>query len=319
MKKMFVFVGVVFLLVFALFTQYDTYHNYKSDDNAMLITHFNGTTKVKKHPKKIVVLDYSVLDNMIAMGVTDVDIATSSKYVPKYIDTSVFNNITDVGNLKEPDLETIYNFNPDLIIINGRQLKYYNNLSKIAPTINTRGPNDLGYKDSLFHNINLIGSLFEKESEAMNLCENIDLRVDTIKYMKNVNDKGMILFIVGNKMFAVGKNSMMGGLPYDYCKLNSVVTESSKNNSGPYSDEISFEYIKDKNPDYILVVNKDAALNLDSAKNKSFLINNPLLQDVTAVKNNRVEFVNSEVWYLAGGGYKSSNIMMDEIIDILEE
>ena len=153
----------------------------------------------------------------------------------------------------------------------------------------------------------------------MKLCLDIDYRVNRINSMKNINDKGMILFIVGNKMFVVGKNSMMGGLPYDYCKLNSVVTESTKNKTGPYSDEISFEYIKEKNPDYILVINKDAALRLDSAKNKSFLMNNPLLQDVTAIKNNRVEFVNSEVWYLAGGGYTSSNIMMDEIINIMDE
>lgn len=316
MKKLFAFIGIVFLLMFTII-QYDKQNNL-SPDNTITISHFNGISQVKKNPKKLVVLDYSALDNMLAMDISNVEIATSSKYIPRYIDTSKF-NITDVGNLKEPDLEAIYNFKPDLIIINGRQLKYYDNLSKIAPTINTRAPNDLEYKESLFHSINLIGKLFEKEDVAMKLCLDIDYRVNRINSMKNINDKGMILFIVGNKMFVVGKNSMMGGLPYDYCKLNSIVTESTKKKTGPYSDEISFEYIKEKNPDYILVVNKDAALRLDSAKNKSFLMSNPLLQDVTAIKNNRVEFVNSEVWYLAGGGYTSSNIMMDEIMNILKE
>ena len=116
-------------------------------------------------------------------------------------------------------------------------------------------------------------------------------------------------------MFAVGPNSMMGGLPYDTCGLESVVTERSQKQSkiGPYSDEISFEYIRDKNPEYILVVNKDAAVRMGSAKNKSFIMDNPLLKDIPAVKNDKVIFVNSEVWYLAGGGYKSTSIMLDEI------
>ena len=145
MKKLFAFIGIVFLLMFAII-QYDKQNNL-SPDNTITISHFNGVSQVKKNPKKLVVLDYSALDNMLAMDISNVEIATSSKCIPRYIDTSKF-NITDVGNLKEPDLEAIYNFKPDLIIINGRQLKYYDNLSKIAPTINTRAPNDLEYKDN---------------------------------------------------------------------------------------------------------------------------------------------------------------------------
>ena len=306
------------------------YHHFNSNDvdkhpnmnmmiteetsNTLTVSHYNGITTINKNPKRIVVLDYSVLDNINSMGIDIKEIATSSNLIPSYIDTSKF-HLTNVGNLKEPDLEAIYNFKPDLIIINGRQMKYYDNLSKIAPTINLSTPKDMDYKDSLYSKINLIGKIFDKENKSLELCMDIDKQINAVQSMNGIHDKGMILFIVGNKMFAVGPNSMMGGLPYDTCNLESVVTERSQKQSkiGPYADEISFEYIRDKNPEYILVVNKDAAVRLGSAKNKSFIMDNPLLKDIPAVKNDRVIFVNSEVWYLAGGGYKSTSIMLDEI------
>lgn len=306
------------------------YHHFNSNDadkhpnmnmmiteetsNTLTVSHYNGITTINKNPKRIVVLDYSVLDNINSMGIDIKEIATSSNLIPSYIDTSKF-HLTNIGNLKEPDLEAIYNFKPDLIIINGRQMKYYDNLSKIAPTINLSTPKDMDYKDSLYSKINLIGKIFDKENKSLELCIDIDKQINTVQSMNGIHDKGMILFIVGNKMFAVGPNSMMGGLPYDTCKLESVVTERSQKESkiGPYADEISFEYIRDKNPEYILVVNKDAAVRPGSAKNKSFIMDNPLLKDIPAVKNDRVIFVNSEVWYLAGGGYKSTSIMLNEI------
>ena len=322
-KKKLAIVGVI-LLVLAMIggAIYDVQSANKArEDNkaatTISIEHFNGVTSVQKHPTRMVVLDYSVLDNMIALGVTDnVEIATSTKYIPKYIDISKFNKVTDIGNLKEPNLEAIYNFNPDIIIINGRQLRYYDNLSKIAPTVNTKHDKNSDYVDTLYNNIGIVGRLFDKEIEAFRLCAEINNRISKVNSMKK--DKGMILFIVGNKMFAVSKNSMMGGLPYDACKLETVVEESNTTKkTGPYVNEISFEYIRDKNPEYILVVNRDAALRMNSKKNKEFLMSNPLLQDVNAIKNNRVEFVDSEIWYLSGGGYQSTLTMIDEIENIL--
>lgn len=290
-----------------------------TSEDELVVNHFNGTTIVRKHPKRIVVLDYSVLDNMNSLNVDIEAIGTCTQYLPQYIkDMDTKTEIVDIGNLKNVNLEAIYNFHPDLIIINGRQLKYYDKLSKIAPTINTSAMSKYDYKEALKNNITLIGKIFDKEISSLALYETIETRISKINSNPNINDKGLFLFIVGNKMFVVNSESMMGGLPYNACRLNSVTDnqDTTKKNT-PYTDQISFEYIASKNPEYIVIINKDAAIHLGTAKTTSFITDNVLLQNVDAVKNNRVYLANSEVWYLAGGGYGSANIILNEIEQIL--
>ena len=105
---------------------------------AIEITHDLGTTEVPDDPQRIVVLEYSFIDSLAAVGVKPVGIADDDKrdsVVPNYTDV-IGNDWTSVGTRKSPSLEVIASLAPDLIIADtSRHKDIYGALSEIAPTI----------------------------------------------------------------------------------------------------------------------------------------------------------------------------------------
>lgn len=105
---------------------------------AVEIVHDLGTTEVPDAPQRIVVLEYSFVDTLAAVGVAPVGIADDEKrdsIVPIYTNV-IGDEWTSVGTRKTPSLEVIASLQPDLIIADtGRHEAIYEALSEIAPTI----------------------------------------------------------------------------------------------------------------------------------------------------------------------------------------
>lgn len=105
---------------------------------AVEITHDLGTTDVPDAPQRIVVLEYSFVDTLAAVGVKPVGIADDEKrdsIVPIYT-AIIGDDWTSVGTRKTPSLEVIASLQPDLIIADtSRHEAIYGALSEIAPTI----------------------------------------------------------------------------------------------------------------------------------------------------------------------------------------
>ncbi len=102
------------------------------------ITHELGTTMVPDAPQRIVVLEFSFIDALAAVGVSPVGIADDNKrdrVVAAYTDI-IGTEWVSVGTRKTPSLEVIASLNPDLIIADKkRHAAAYDALSEIAPTI----------------------------------------------------------------------------------------------------------------------------------------------------------------------------------------
>ncbi|SEQ13141.1 iron complex transport system substrate-binding protein [Devosia sp. YR412] len=105
---------------------------------AVEITHDLGTTDVPDAPQRIVVLEYSFVDTLAAVGVSPVGIADDDKrdsIIPAYT-AIIGDDWTSVGTRKSPSLEIIASLQPDLIIADtSRHEAVYEALSEIAPTI----------------------------------------------------------------------------------------------------------------------------------------------------------------------------------------
>lgn len=95
-----------------------------------------GDTEVPADPKKIVVLDYGAADTIRALGKEDSIVGLPTDSLPSYLkDLGDKKSITDVGNLKEVDLEKVASLEPDLIILSGRTEGQMEEFKKIAPTV----------------------------------------------------------------------------------------------------------------------------------------------------------------------------------------
>ena len=272
------------------------------------IKHSKGEATIKKNPEKVVVFDMGTLDTMDKLGV-EADFALPLDSIPSYL--TGYENATNAGGLKEPDIETIYTFEPDAIFISGRQADFYDELNKIAPTIYV----DLDYKNYMEDfktNVTNIGKIFDKEDLALEEYNKIEEKIASVKEKtNNSNEKALIIMTNSGKISAYGAGSRFGiihdVLGFKEADENMYKSEEEITTHGK---EVSFEYISQINPDILFVVDRDAAVGGDG--NASDTLNNELVNNTNAAKNNKVITLDPEIWYISGGGLQSVSDMIDE-------
>ena len=75
---------------------------------------------------------------------------------------------------------------------------------------------------------------------------------------------------------------------------------------------VSFEYILDKNPDYLFVVDRTAAVT-DKVNNAQTVLDNDIIKQTKAFKNKHIVYLDAANWYLAFGGLESMEIIAAEL------
>lgn len=109
-----------------------------SDNKVRTFKHQLGETEVTGVPKRVVALEWTYAEHVMALGIEPVgvaDIETMNKWVhlPGH---TLSSSIADVGLRWEPNLETIAQLEPDLIIGDAdNNGAIYGDLSSIAPTL----------------------------------------------------------------------------------------------------------------------------------------------------------------------------------------
>ena len=265
---------------------------------------------VKTNPKKIVVFDLGVADTIRELGFVDHIVGMPLKTLPAYL-KDLPSSIQTTGSMVEPDIEAIAALEPDLIIASGRTSKYLDQLKEIAPTV-IFSVDQKDYWNSVSKNIRLVASLFGKEAEAK-AEEEIKSLEASIKKIADTNEKSLTLMLNEGKMSAFGADSRFAFL---YQSLKFKATDAKIEDS-KHGQEMSFETIKEINPDTIIMLNRTLAIGGDNS-NADTVLNNALFKDTNAMKNNRVIQLTSDLWYLSGGGLQSTKLMIEDIQKVLQ-
>ena len=81
-----------------------------------------------------------------------------------------------------------------------------------------------------------------------------------------------------------------------------------------HGNEASFEFIVEKAPDYIFVMDRDAAIGTDGAKLAQEIMENELVMGTDAYKNGNIVYLaHPAVWYTAEGGISALDIMLQDL------
>ena len=208
----------------------------------------HGTVELPVNPKRVAVLDYGSLETISELGVTPA-LALPKKFLPPYLSKFSGEQYTDLGTVKEFNIETINAFKPDLIIISGRQQDYYQKLSSIAPVYLV----DILAKDQLGEakkNIRLLGDVFGVPEKAAEAVKNIDEAVTRTKDKAQASGKkALVLLTNDGKVSAYGSGSRFG-LVHDALG----VAQADKNiKVGVHGQQVTYEYVAMLNPDIIFV------------------------------------------------------------------
>lgn len=85
-------------------------------------------------------------------------------------------------------------------------------------------------------------------------------------------------------------------------------------NNSAHGSEASFELIVDLAPDYIFVMDRDAAIGTNGAQLAKDIMENELVMSTDAYKNgNLVILEHPAVWYTAEGGVTALSVMLDDL------
>ncbi len=261
--------------------------------------------EMMKKPQKIVVFDMGSLDTIHALEESEKVVGVPQKNLPSYL--SEFENVSSVGGLKEPDLEKINQLKPDLIIISGRQEDYQETLSAIAPTLYVALESGQAWEDTL-KNIEQLGQILDKESEAKSHIDSLKARRDQLREkIENKEEKALITLVNEGQLSAYGSGSRFGIIhdAFGYKQADDTIEAST------HGQSVSFEYVLEKNPDVLFIIDRTQAIGGDTHNNN--IESQPLIAETTAAQKERLVRLDPEVWYLSGGGIESLNRMMDDL------
>ncbi|MEH7107871.1 siderophore ABC transporter substrate-binding protein [Bacillus sp. JJ1764] len=283
--------------------------NKTEETKEVTIKHQYGEAVIKKNPKNIVVFDFGILDTFDELGIepTGVPQAIIPGYLKKYGDKKY----TNVGSLKEPDFEAIHALKPDVIFISARQAELYDQFAEIAPTVYV-GLDYANYMSSFEKNMKLVGEIFGKEDEVAAELKDIDTSVEKLnKKASGLDQKGLILLSAEGKMSAYGPSSRFGVI-HD---VFGVKAADDKIEVSTHGQSVSFEYIMEKDPEVLFVIDRNVAIGGEAGAKKT--MENELVKKTAAYKNDKIVYLDPEAWYLSGGGLKSVKAMVKEIEEAL--
>lgn len=267
--------------------------------------------EVPYDPERIAILDMACLDILDSLGVGDRVVGSASTSLDYLQDYVTDENIENLGTIKEADMEAVMACEPDVIFIGGRLSSSYDALSEIAPVVYLSTDTEIGVVESVRKNASTIAAMFGLEDQVDELMADFDERIETLEAF--AEGKTAIVGMCTSGSFNVlgndGRCSMIGR----EIGFENVGVDANADTS-THGNEASFEYVVEKNPDYIFVMDRDAAIGTDGAQLAQDIMENELVQGTDAYKNGQLVYLeHPAVWYTAEGGVQALDLMLQDL------
>lgn len=285
-----------------------------ADPETITITSLNGSGEpvaltVPYDPERIAILDMASLDILDSLGLGDKvagSANTSLSYLASYIADE---NVSNLGTIKEADLEAVMACEPDIIFIGGRLASSYDALSEIAPVVYLTTDSEAGVVESVRKNAQTIASIFGLESQVEEKMAGFASRIEALSAA--AKDKTAIIGLCTSGGFNIlgndGRCSIIG-------REIGFENPGDGDTTSTHGNETSFELIVSLAPDYIFVMDRDAAIGADGARLAQEIMENELVMGTDAYKNGNIVYLaNPAVWYTAEGGITALDIMLSDL------
>lgn len=272
---------------------------------ALELEHSQGVTKLDGQPEKVLILDINALDIADAMGAEPAGVLSSN--LPDYLSRYDSDEFLKVGSIFEPDYETIAASDADLMIVGTRSAPAFAQISAILPTV------DLSLGDDLFasvqHNIGVMGQIFGKEDKADDMIAELQEKIDHVSQQAPHAGTALILVTNGGKLGAYGPTSRVGWI---HSKLGFATVEQGIDDRFHGGDVVSYEYVLEKNPDWLFVIDRDAGVG-EAGQGAKAALDNPLIARTKAMQSGQVVYLDPHAAYIAFGGYTALNTLLDQL------
>ncbi|TDE12284.1 ABC transporter substrate-binding protein [Jiangella asiatica] len=272
------------------------------------ITHHKGETEIESQPERVVALDNSLVEAVVALERPLVGGISSYRDLtgfPEYLGDAVADT-EEVGPLESPDLEAIALLEPDLIVsASVRHDALYDELSAIAPTVfvETTGPT---WKD----NIRLLAEALGTEDLADEVLTEYETRAAELGAAINeaAGDPtvSMVRFLDGpTRLYA---NASFSGIVFQDMGL----ARPAPQDVDEFAVEIGEEEIRQADGDHIFVT-----MFSGGEESEERFLRNPLWGQLAGVQAGNVHEVADEIW-MTSVSVQGAHMMMDDMAEIFD-
>lgn len=223
--------------------------------------------------------------------------------------------ILDIGNHREPNMEMMIAAQPDLVL-NGQRFSQHTEEIESAiddgvPIVNTDVETETGEIDQEFRDqITLLGEVFGHQNEADELIGEFDAALESAAeaYDPEMTVTGLIT-AGGDINYAAPTHGRAIGPLYDILDMTPALEQDGSTDH--MGDDISVEAIATANPDYLIVLDRDAAAgDEDSASARELIEDSEALQDVPAIENDNIYYMPAD-FYVAEDIQNYTQILND--------
>ena len=269
-----------------------------------------GPVDIDKVPQTLAVFDIAAVDTLDSLGVKIAGLP-ENLYVPELArlkdDTEV------VGTIFEPDMEALSALAPDLIILGGRSSPQLAATSRIAQSVDMTMDGDDLFAQAK-QRLAAYGALVDKQAEAAALAAELDALLVSTREAVQGKGKALILMTSGPKVTAYGKGSRFGWV-HAALDLPPAVEDVE---AATHGEAISFEFVRDANPDWLIVLDRAAAIG-SGEQSAMATLDNELVAETTAWKKKQIVHVPAADFYIAAGGVQSMQRVLETIRDAFSQ
>lgn len=114
------------------------------------------------------------------------------------------------------------------------------------------------------------------------------------------------------------RRAARGGLIYDAFGVQPAVEDVK---AATHGEPVSFEFLLEHNPDYLWVVDRDAATGgvaEDGTKSQpaAQVLDNEVVAKTTAAQKDQIVYLDPQAWYVVFGGLETTQKMIDDVLQI---
>lgn len=286
----------------------------------------DGEREVPFDPQRIAILDMACLDILDRLGLGDRVVGMASTSIDYLQDYATNKDLEALGTIKEADLEAVMKCEPDIIFIGGRLSSSYDILSEIAPVVYLATDVEKGLVQSVNDNATTIASIFGLEDQIAEEMAGFGERIDALREVAQGQTAvvGMCTSGSFNVLGNDGRCSIIGReVGFDNVAAGEASSSERSGGQGgqaiaavtaTHGNESSFETIVSLDPDYIFVMDRDAAIGTEGAQLAQEIMENELVESMRAYQDGHIVYLeHPAVWYTAEGGITALDYMLADL------
>ncbi|MDO5032047.1 siderophore ABC transporter substrate-binding protein [Corynebacterium sp.] len=200
----------------------------------------------------------------------------------------------DLGSHKEPDLESLVAAEPDVVWNGQRFEQHQEDIEKLVegtPVLDFEPREGKDFFAELKRHTEALGQVFGHEEDAAQLIKDFDAAAERAKKAYDPSKKVMAVTTTGGDIGYIAPSvGRTYGPVFDLLGLKPALTVANASDDHE-GDDISVESIAESNPDWILVMDRDAAISKEGEEvtpGEKLVKDNAALKNVTAVKENQI-------------------------------